>query len=229
MMTLGSASTADLLSRTQSSPTALVDGGGGSTRQSAVRRFSGTFSISASSNWRRKTTYLKGTSGFRCTRVSSAASALVALAYNTGTPREVQRPPARRASPSDRRSWRRPPRRKPTRRVFPSRCAKLRASGVNSMLNATKQVLDLARAYLRVRIVQRYRATQAKLRRGQPLAGVIVGLQDFDGLAHQPGKAHHPVGLSRAEPAACFPAMERGLGDAKSWRELLHWHLQAGL
>src|ERR1019366_9167118 len=93
MMTLGSASTADLLSRTQSSPTALVDGGGGSTPQPAVRRFSGTFSISASSHWRRKTTYLKGTSGFRCTRVSSAASALVALAYTTGTPREFQRPP----------------------------------------------------------------------------------------------------------------------------------------
>src|ERR1035438_7526470 len=67
-MTLGSVSTADFTSRTQASPIALVDGGGGSTRQSAGRRLSGMFSTSAASNWRRKATYLKGTGGFRCTR-----------------------------------------------------------------------------------------------------------------------------------------------------------------
>ena len=56
MMTLGNSSTADRACPTQASPTALLDGGGGSTCQSAGRLLRGTFSMSASSNWMRMAT-----------------------------------------------------------------------------------------------------------------------------------------------------------------------------
>jgi chemotaxis protein MotB len=91
--------------------------------------------------------------------------------------------------------------------------AALRASGINSVFNSTEQVLDFARAHFRPGVVQRDRAAQAELGRGQPLPGILFGLHDLDCLAHEPGDPHDAVRFGGSEPSAGLPAMERGLGN----------------
>ena len=97
------------------------------------------------------------------------------------------------------------------------------------MFNTTEQVLDFACADFGLGIGQGRSAAQPELRRGQPSAGVLLGLQDFDRLAHQAGETHNPVGFGRSQPAAGLPAMERRFRDAQQGDELFHRHGQTGL
>src|SRR5438093_2486796 len=108
----------------------------------------------------------------------------------------------------------------PSDAVRRERSATQTASGINAVVDSPQKVLDLARACLSARIIERDCAAEADLRVFQPCSRSFGIAENCRRVSEQSRKTNHLIRFIRRQPPRGFAPLQSGSRNAKLRREL---------